>query len=543
MQPPTGTEMLEPPQLLNDARAAHVAGDYRAACRLAEQALQGASAPGDAAHRAQAALQIAKSSWNLDLLERCAEMVELSIEACSDEAALRPVLAEALALQGACHARREQPVPAVRAMRRAVALLRPDMAPDVRRAVYVGVGLGYQGLGLASQAAQAYREALDLVRATGEPSMQLRAAMNLCYAVDEATWQAQRVNPQDANRLLDETLALRPWMEGLAATIGTTHAEMECLDAVSRLLMRAGRHADARLALTRLLEKGAESAGDLRCDWHLSLAGMAFADGDQDAFTWQVAAARHAAGAAFHHPDTAADMRRAAELLAYEGKAREALDLAWRYHARMVANETAALEAKLEEMSATLAHRTLQWQVSDLRLQNAGLAERQRELAQLSRVDPLTGAYNRRGLDSELARLRAQGGSVFLLLIDLDRFKQINDTHGHAVGDKVLRNVARIVAAALRDADAMGRIGGEEFAILIGAADADGARQAAERLLTLVRRRRWERTALGLAVSFSGGLVAMAPGEALEQALKRADALLYRAKAGGRARIEADFGT
>lgn len=533
--------MADPQQLLVQARAAHVAGQYPRACRLAEQALGDTAAP--ALVRAQAALQVAKSSWNLDDVARCAQMLEAAVEACGEDSALRPVLAEALALQGACHARREQPVRAVQALRRAIALLQPEMASDVRRAVYVGVGLGYQGLGLARQATQAYREALDIVRGSGEPPLQLRAAMNLCYAVDEAVWQAQRVNPGDADRLLQDTLALKPWMEGLARAIGTSHAEMECMDAVSRLLLRAGRDAEAREALTRLLEKGADSAGDLRCDWHLALAELTRKAGEQDAFTWHVAAARHAAGEAYRQPVTAADLRRAAELLAHEGQAREALDLAWRYHARMVANETAALEARLEEMSSTLAHQTLRFQVSDLRQQNAGLAERQHQLVQLSRIDPLTGALNRRGLEAEHARLGAHGGWSHLLLIDLDHFKQINDTHGHAVGDEVLRCVSRTVAAALRGDDAMARLGGEEFAVVFGGTDSAGALQAAQRLLGLVQGRQWQRTAPGLAVSFSGGLVALQPGEPLSQALQRADALLYRAKAAGRARIEAGLGT
>lgn len=525
---------------LEAARAAHAAGDYPCAVEHAESALACATAD-DYATRALAALMVAKACWNQDKVAKAADMVDMAVTECGDDQSLQPVLAEALALQGACHARLLNPVKAVPPLRQAVALLHPGMALEARRAVYVGVGLGYQCLGLAGKAVDAYRRALDLVRQENLPEMQLRAAMNLCYAVEEAVWHLQRTNDPRAEPLLSETLALKPWMEYVADRLGTTHALGECQDAIARLLLLAGRGREARAAIEHLLAAKPDAPGDLLCDWHLALAILDREAEDEVGMTRHVAAARLAAGPAYQSPVTPGDLRRAAELLALEGKVIPSLDMAWKYHARVLANETAALEAKLEEVSTTLAHQTLQLQVAELRERNDGLAERERELVQLSRLDPLTGTWNRRGLLVEFTRHMASGLSFYLMLLDLDHFKHINDQHGHAVGDQVLKGVIKILAARLRDVDCVGRLGGEEFVVLFGGTDQRGALKVAMKLQEYVRDREWSRTAVGLTVNFSAGLVEVRPDEPFQEAVDRADALMYLAKANGRGRIETEI--
>ena len=113
------------------------------------------------------------------------------------------------------------------------------------------------------------------------------------------------------------------------------------------------------------------------------------------------------------------------------------------------------------------------------------LGERQREeLAELSRTDPLTGCLNRRGfserLDAELARAGRVGGEVALIQLDLNGFKAVNDRHGHAAGDELLRWVGSTLKGLLRGSDATGRLGGDEFALLLpglGAAEAGAVAQ------------------------------------------------------------------
>jgi diguanylate cyclase (GGDEF)-like protein len=187
------------------------------------------------------------------------------------------------------------------------------------------------------------------------------------------------------------------------------------------------------------------------------------------------------------------------------------------------------------------------WLVFDLLVPLLGilllraLMERDAALDRLARqavTDPLTGLRNRRGFMAEaataLARCERAGQEAAVIMIDLDRFKSINDVHGHAAGDAVLRAAAAAVRAELRAGDLPGRLGGEEFALLLPDADLDAARATAERL----------RAALTAAVPHPGGArvtasFGVAPvRHGLEVALGVADSALYQAKLGGRDRVE-----
>jgi diguanylate cyclase (GGDEF)-like protein len=155
------------------------------------------------------------------------------------------------------------------------------------------------------------------------------------------------------------------------------------------------------------------------------------------------------------------------------------------------------------------------------------LTERQRaELSELSRTDPLTGCLNRRGLaerlDAELQRAARTGGCVALIQLDLNGFKAVNDRHGHAAGDDLLRWVAATLHGLLRASDATGRLGGDEFALVLPGVDAAEARVIADRTVAALAER------IGAAAG-----VACAAGDGLEaDALHRdADADLYAAKA------------
>jgi diguanylate cyclase (GGDEF)-like protein/PAS domain S-box-containing protein len=177
--------------------------------------------------------------------------------------------------------------------------------------------------------------------------------------------------------------------------------------------------------------------------------------------------------------------------------------------------------------------------------------EREVELRRLSRLDDLTGLPNRRRfaelLDRHLASQRREDARGAVLLIDLDRFKELNDTFGHAAGDRVLVQVAHAIRERLRDDDVLARLGGDEFAVLLKRANASDAARVAQALV--------ERLGGELAPAPHGGtrpvgasigavaLAGAATGSA-ERALARADASMYRAKQAGRAawRIDGDDG-
>jgi diguanylate cyclase len=167
-----------------------------------------------------------------------------------------------------------------------------------------------------------------------------------------------------------------------------------------------------------------------------------------------------------------------------------------------------------------------------------------RALAKLAARDDLTGLFNRRHMGELMAQQRAacqrEGDGFAVALVDLDHFKRINDTHGHAVGDKVLRAFAEQARAAMRGTDIVGRWGGEEFLIIYPRSTAREAEQAAARLRERVAAA-VVTTPCGQPLRFtvSIGLTEHAPPESIEALVERADRAMYRAKTQGRDRVVA----
>lgn len=151
-----------------------------------------------------------------------------------------------------------------------------------------------------------------------------------------------------------------------------------------------------------------------------------------------------------------------------------------------------------------------------------------------SHTDALTGLANRRAFNEAIDGLvrgrREHDRSFSLLMLDLDRFKDYNDTHGHLTGDKVLRQTAELLRGALRPADLPARYGGEEFAVLLPDTDADEATRAAERIQAAFHGEAWP----GRPVTVSIGVAAADRLESPEAVVGRADRALYAAKRGGR---------
>lgn len=165
-----------------------------------------------------------------------------------------------------------------------------------------------------------------------------------------------------------------------------------------------------------------------------------------------------------------------------------------------------------------------------------------RRLRHLSQHDALTGLLNRRALmdalEREWQRLRRHGQPFAVLMLDLDHFKRVNDSLGHAAGDLVLTEAARRLAASARASDVVARAGGEEFMVLLPGADTKGATRAAERLLARLREQPVDLPARSLPVTASAGVaLALASDTGVAAVLARADAALYRAKEAGRDRV------
>jgi diguanylate cyclase (GGDEF)-like protein/hemerythrin-like metal-binding protein len=164
---------------------------------------------------------------------------------------------------------------------------------------------------------------------------------------------------------------------------------------------------------------------------------------------------------------------------------------------------------------------------------------RARESARQADTDALTGVLNRLGFNGafsrEFERARRYTQPLSVVILDLDHFKRVNDDHGHAAGDQVLVGLARLIEASIRESDVIARWGGEEFVVLAPMTQGHGAARMAEKLRALM-----EATPLAPfgAVTGSFGVAELQPGEGIEGLLHRADAALYRAKNGGRNRVE-----
>ncbi|WP_278646827.1 GGDEF domain-containing protein [Pandoraea pnomenusa] len=165
-------------------------------------------------------------------------------------------------------------------------------------------------------------------------------------------------------------------------------------------------------------------------------------------------------------------------------------------------------------------------------------------LGDMAMRDALTGALNRRAFllqaERQFAAARAQQRRLAVLMLDLDHFKAINDTWGHAVGDRVIVELTVVLRATLRKDTVIGRLGGEEFAVLLPDADAERAMQAAERLLTAIGGASVPGPHAPIRFSASIGVGGLAPDDAeFGTVLQRADRALYAAKQAGRNRVAA----
>lgn len=179
------------------------------------------------------------------------------------------------------------------------------------------------------------------------------------------------------------------------------------------------------------------------------------------------------------------------------------------------------------------------------------LRDKNEQLEHLAITDALTGVLNRRGFDrqleSEVHRARRENISLGLALFDLDRFKEVNDTYGHPQGDLVLRHFAQVLLSCSRRSDLLGRIGGEEFALLLPSTDMEGTEFACEKVRERLEKSRIsltrEHAGTRLSITVSAGAVVVMPSEMDDAAplvvdlYRTADRNLYRAKDAGRNRV------
>jgi len=160
------------------------------------------------------------------------------------------------------------------------------------------------------------------------------------------------------------------------------------------------------------------------------------------------------------------------------------------------------------------------------------------ELRKLATTDTLTGAFNRLKFDEiigkEMGRANRFGRPLSMLMFDIDRFKDVNDTHGHTVGDYVLKTIAALVRTHMREIDYLIRWGGEEFIMLLTETPLQGAGLLAERIRRSIESYSFDKVGL---VTLSFGVTQLKKGDTVDSLIKRTDDAMYDAKTGGRNRV------
>ncbi len=171
------------------------------------------------------------------------------------------------------------------------------------------------------------------------------------------------------------------------------------------------------------------------------------------------------------------------------------------------------------------------------------LQKKMEEVADMATIDELTGLYNRRALFSRLAeehsRAKRYDQSFSLLLIDIDDFKNVNDEHGHQVGDGILRGLGAFLRQNLRDSDFPARFGGEEFLCLLPSTDTDQAVQTGHKIKQLLSQSTLSSKKMGVAlqITVSIGIATFVTGDEIDDLIKRADDALYLAKRRGKNQV------
>ena len=428
------------------------------------------------------------------------------------------------------------------------------------------VGVLYQGMGDLDRARDYLERALELRRRHDIP---LRVAGTLSNLGEV---ELELGDAAGALERFRTALAVR---EEAGERTGIAASRLH----IGQALTRLGRHDEADASLRAALA-AAEALGETRsrARAHQALGALATARGlHGEAEGHLVRAAELAEGMGAHHVaadayELLADAREAAgdpagalaahrsfkaatDLVMNEDEARRVAALEARYQAERRQREIESLRH-----DQTVRELELAWQrlVRDLvtllagglvvvglllqRRRNVVAREVNRRLEVVARTDPLTGVDNRRAFveraEEERARMQRSGRPASVVLGDVDHFKAFNDRHGHAVGDRVLRHVARLLEQAVREQDVLARWGGEEFVLLLPETTMEGAAVLAEKLRTTIAGAPVETGTGTVSLTMTFGVATAGPDDSVDQWIAAADRALYEGKAAGRDRVE-----
>jgi diguanylate cyclase (GGDEF)-like protein len=406
--------------------------------------------------------------------------------------------------------------------------------------------LAYRAVGLAAfngrnfdEARNAYELAIKLARACEPPINAFELHVGLASNA-AAHYFSERCLGGDASlpQILDalerhvaECRRLLASHDGDISVTPGSHGNNLAMVAKADAHLRAWRkqlpEANAAVCELRTLTQ------DFRMPWLASSvkwaeAEVALAEGRLDQAQAFAVAIVDAAKAHRYEAQTSVGLQLVSHISRIQGDDSAALNALQQLLRRERAARAQSLKARTE---------VVDWQF-ELRQNRLSLARAQtdsRLFERLAMEDPLTGLPNRRHIETALAaRLAVDALPMCVALLDVDRFKQVNDEHSHSVGDAVLRTIAGLLGNFLGKDDLAGRLGGDEFVLLLEGAGIDAAGQVCERIELAVREYAWQALSTGLEVSLSIGVVEACAGDTVAQLLQRSDDRMYAAKRLGR---------
>ncbi len=399
-----------------------------------------------------------------------------------------------------------------------------------------GLGIALIANGDFERSDAALSRAAKLAEQAGDLAGQAWPRINRCYGeIVRATVERYLYDrPVDPGRLIARLDECRP-LEAATAAPGDAAGGL----AVQRALLSfaasfaacwrgdfvaAGEHAGR-------ISPGARAGGppawlDALAMW--AACESALAQGDWPAAEASVGRMIEGALQVEHEQVARTGYMLASAILDAQGRSREALG-----SLRLLAQRDIAIRRESLEHHERVAKWQLELRDSSIRMRR--LEARSRRLERLSLEDALTGLPNRRHFERELSSLLGDGSQpaepLSIALIDVDRFKEINDLHSHLIGDRVLKVLAGLIGGQVRHGDLPARLGGDEFVVLFRRADVAVAAAACERLKAAVQRHPWHEFVPGMVVTVSIGLAESTAGDTIESLLRRSDDDMYRAKA------------
>ncbi|TLF50439.1 diguanylate cyclase [Halomonas urmiana] len=369
-------------------------------------------------------------------------------------------------------------------------------------------------------------------------------------------WHAM-LHPDDAPLVMDKVKAMLAGEGPIQLNYRLRHREGHYLQVQSekRLICDEGGHSvkvvgaildiSHSIRLSQRLEKLAQQLPGFIYQYHLTLDGKGCfpyaSTSSLEIYGVPPEELAHSDEAAFRkiHPDDQPDVKAAIEMSA------ETLS-PWHCEYRVLHPGGQELWVEGSAAPERLADGSVLWHgyiadVSERKRLQLELQKSEARFRRLATVDMLTGAPNRRhfmqSLDTELSRVKRHGVAACLVMFDADHFKRINDTFGHAAGDEVLKALVIAGREQLRTPDILGRLGGEEFAILLPDTSLDGARGVAERFRRGIAALKVASGDASISLTISLGAVALRAQDSPDSAMERADKTLYAAKASGRDRV------